>query len=110
MCYLGYALMENRDGFLVRTRLTLASGSAEREAALAMTKKLRRKRRVTLGGDKGFDTRDWVRQLRKLGVTPHVAQNTARSGGSAIDGRTTRHAGYAISQQKGNASSSRSGG
>jgi len=101
LCYLGHALMENRHGFLVRTQLTLASGTAERDAALTMIqKKVRGKKRVTLGGDKGFDTRELVRQLRRLGVTPHVAQNTARPGGSAIDGRTTRHPGYAISQQK----------
>jgi transposase len=100
LCYLGHALMENRHGFLVQTRLTLATGTAEREAALAMAKQVRRKRRLTLGGDKGFDTRDFVHQLRKIGMTPHVAQNTERPGGSAIDERTTRHTGYAISQQK----------
>ncbi len=100
LCYLGHAVMENRHGFLVRTQLTLATGTAEREAALAMMKKVRRKKGATVGGDKGFDTRELVRQLRRLGVTPHVAQNTARWGGSAIDGRTTRHAGYAISQEK----------
>jgi len=100
LCYLGHAVMENRHGFLVKTRLTLATGTAERDAALAMAKRIVRKKRVTLGGDRGFDTRDWVRQLRKIGVTPHVAQNTARPGGSAVDQRTTRHAGYAISQQK----------
>ncbi len=100
LAYLGHALMENRHGLLMKTKLTQATGTAERETALAMTKKLRRKRRVTLGGDKGFDTRDFVRKLRKAGVTPHVAQNTERLGGSALDARTTRHAGYAISQQK----------
>jgi transposase len=100
LCYLGHALMENRHGFLVKTRLTLASGTAEREAALAMTKQIHGKKRATLGGDKGFDTRDFVRQLRTIGVTPHVAQNTERPGGSAIDERTTRHAGYASSQRK----------
>ena len=100
LCYLGHALMENRHGFLVKTRLTLASGTAEREAALAMSKQMGGKKRWTLGGDKGFDTRDFVRQLRKIGVTPHVAQNSKRPGGSAIDQRTTRHAGYALSQRK----------
>lgn len=100
LCYLGHALMENRHGFLVKTRLSVASGAAERETALAMSKQIRRKKRSTLGGDKGFDTRDFVRQLRKIGMTPHVAQNTERPGGSAIDERTTRHAGYAISQRK----------
>lgn len=100
LAYLGHALMENRHGFLMKTRLTRATGTAEREAALVMTKQIRRKKHLTLGGDKGFDTRDLVRQLRRIGVTPHVAQNTQRPGGSAIDERTTRHAGYAISQQK----------
>ncbi len=99
LAYLGHALMENRHGLLVRVRLTEATGTAEREAALGMVKKIGRRKRVTLGGDKGYDTHDLVRGLRKLQVTPHVAQNnTNRS--SAIDGRTTRHAGYAISQQK----------
>lgn len=100
LAYLGHAVMENRHGFLVKTRLTLATGTAERDAALAMTKQIRGNKRLTLGGDKGFDTRDFIRQLRKIGVTPHVAQNTERPGGSAIDQRTTRHVGYAISQQK----------
>jgi transposase len=100
LCYLGHAVMENQHGFLVKTRLTLATGTAERDAAVAMAKRLFRKKRATLGGDKGFDTRDFVRQLRRMGVTPHVAQNTGRPGGSAIDERTTRTAGYALSQQK----------
>ncbi|MFY9530525.1 MAG: IS5 family transposase [Candidatus Acidiferrales bacterium] len=100
LAYLGHAVMENRHGFLVKTRLTLATGTAERDAALAMAQRIRRKKGATMGGDKGFDTREFVRQLRRIGVTPHVAQNTERRGGSAIDERTTRHAGYAISQQK----------
>jgi transposase len=97
--YLGHVLMENRHGLVVDTRLTLATGTAEREAAVAMLGKRRRKYRVTLGGDKNYDTRDGVKQLRQQQVTPHVAQNnTNRS--SAVDGRTTRHAGYAVSQRK----------
>ena len=96
--YLGHLLMENRNGLAVDTRLTLATGTAEREAALAMVEK-RRRRRVTLGGDKNYDTQDFVKKLRQKQVTPHVAQNnTHRS--SAIDGRTTHHAGYAVSQRK----------
>jgi len=96
--YLGHRLMENRNGLAVDTRLTLATGTAEREAALAMVEK-RRRRRVTLGGDKNYDTQDFVKKLRQKQVTPHVAQNnTHRS--SAIDGRTTHHAGYAVSQRK----------
>lgn len=98
MGYLGHVLMENRHGLVVNTRLTLATGTAEREAAVAMVPR-RGKRRVTLGGDKNYDTQDLVKQLRQRRVTPHVAQNnTNRS--SAVDGRTTRHAGYAVSQRK----------
>lgn len=100
LAYLGHLLKENRHGLLVQTHLTQASGTAEREAALRMVKKVCRGKRVTLGGDKNYDTHDFVRQLRNLHVTPHVAQNLARRGGSAIDGRTTRHDGYAISQWK----------
>ncbi|MGD1156558.1 MAG: IS5 family transposase [Terriglobia bacterium] len=96
--YLGPVLMENRHGWTVNTRLTLATGPAEREAAVEMVRR-RGKRRVTLGGDKNYDTQDLVKQLRQQRVTPHVAQNnTHRS--SALDGRTTRHAGYAVSQRK----------
>lgn len=96
--YLGHVLMENRHGLVVNTRLTLATGRAEREAAVEMVRR-RGKRRVTLGGDKNYDTQDLVKQLRQQRVTPHLAQNnTHRS--SALDGRTTRHAGYAVSQRK----------
>src|SRR5712691_10142477 len=80
--------------------VTQATGTAERDAALQMVRPMAGARRITLGGDKNFDTRDLVRKLRGIGVTPHVAQNTERRGGSAIDARTTRHSGYAISQQK----------
>ena len=95
--------MENRNGLLVRTMVTQADGTAERDAALLMawktTAKLPGSRRITLGGDKNYDTGDFVSTLREMRITPHVAQNnTCRS--SAIDARTTRHAGYAISQQK----------
>ena len=97
--YLGHVLMENRHGLVVDTRLTLATGTAEREAAVAMLGKRRRKYRVTLGADKNYDTRDCVKQLRQQQVTPHIAQNnTHRS--SAVDGRTTHHPGYAVSQRK----------
>lgn len=96
--YLGHALMENRNGLIVNTRVTHATGSAERDAALEMVKEHCRPE-TTLGADKGYDTADFVAQLRALGVTPHVAQNnTIRR--SAIDGRTTRHKGYQISQRK----------
>jgi len=97
--YLGHLLAENRNGLAVNARLTLATGTAEREAALEMAEEIPGVHRVTLGGDKNFDTQDFVRQIRWRRVTPHVAQNnTNRS--SAIDARTTRHPGYALSQQK----------
>jgi len=99
LSYLGHGLMENRHGLLVGTRLTLAEGTAEREAALALAKKMAGRKRLTLAGDKNYDTRDFVRRLRGMNVTPHVAQNTTNRS-SAIDVRTTRHAGYALSQQK----------
>ena len=99
LSYLGHGLMENRHGLLVKTRVTLADGTAERDAALGMAKKMAGCKRLTLGGDKNYDTRDFVRELRRMNVTPHVAQNTTNRS-SAIDARTTRHAGYAVSQQK----------
>ena len=99
LSYLGHGLMENRHGLLVGTLVTSAHGTAERDAALLLAEKVPGIKRVTLGGDKNYDTRDFVRELRQMKITPHVAQNnTHRS--SAIDGRTTRHAGYALSQQK----------
>ena len=99
LAYLGHVLMENRHGLLVKMSVTQATGTAERDAALEMVGDKAGTKRITLGGDKNYDTGELVRKLRKIGVTPHVAQNnTNRS--SAIDGRTTRHPGYAISQQK----------
>jgi transposase len=97
--YLGHVLMENRNGLAVQTQLTQATGTAEREAAVAMIAAQAPECDVTLGADKAYDTQDCVADLRAEKVTPHVAQNTARRGGSAIDGRTTRHLGYAISQR-----------
>lgn len=97
LCYAGHVLMENRHGLVVDAVLSEASGTAEREAALEMITR-RLAPRVTLGADKAYDTFDFVERARALGVTPHVAQNTTRRGGSAIDERTTRHAGYALSQ------------
>jgi transposase len=99
LAYLGHVLMENRHGLVVDTRVTQATGTAEREAALAMAEAIPGQQRVTLGADKNYDTRDCVHELRELRVTPHVAQNTSGRS-SAIDGRTTRHPGYAISQRK----------
>jgi len=100
LCLAGHVLMENRNGLVMQVRVTQASGSAEREAALQMVARLkgRRRRRLTLAGDKAYDTADFVRDCRQLGVTPHVAQNTTRQR-SAIDGRTVRHVGYQLSQR-----------
>jgi transposase len=99
LAYLGHVLMENRHGLVVDTRVTQATGTAEREAALAMAEGIPGQHRVTLGADKNYDTRDCVRELRELRVTPPVAQHTTGRS-SAIDGRTTRHPGYAVSQRK----------
>ena len=99
LAYLGHVLMENRNGLVVRPRLTLASGRAEREAALEMIPTRLGPGRITVGADKNYDTREWVKQVRRCGATPHVAQNN-KNRSSAIDERTTRHAGYAISQKK----------
>jgi transposase len=97
LCYLGHALMENRSGLIVETEMTHADGYAERRAALAMIeRRCPGERRITVGADKGYDTADFVADLRAMNVTPHVA---AKVKGSAIDGRTTRHAGYAVSQK-----------
>jgi transposase len=97
LCHMGHALMENRSGLIVETETTLADGHAERRAALAMiNRRCPGERQITLGADKGYDTADFVADLRAINVTPHVA---AKLKGSAIDGRTTRHAGYAVSQR-----------
>jgi transposase len=96
--YLGHVLMENRNGLVVNTRVTHATGTAEREAALEMLSEQRRSK-VTLGADKGYDAAQFVEALRALDVTPHIAQNDIRRR-SAIDARTTRHQGYDISQRK----------
>ena len=99
LCFAGHVLMENRNGLVVDVDLTQATGRAEREAALVMLDRLaRKKRRLTLGGDKGYDTREFVAELRRRKVTPHVSQNQSGRR-SAIDGRTTSHGGYAVSQR-----------
>src|SRR6058998_2524334 len=97
--YTGHVLMENRNGLAVDGCVRRASGHAERAAALELLGARDREGRVTLGADKGYDTRDFVTAVRLLGVTPHVAQNTTNRA-SALDGRTTRHAGYAVSQRR----------
>ena len=99
LCFIGHGLMENRSGLLVDACLTPADGHAERVAALQMIEPHGdRPHRITLGADKAYDTQDFVNELRSMGVTPHVAQNT-NGRRSAIDGRTTRHRGYGISQR-----------
>ena len=99
LCFIGHGLMENRSGLLVDACLTPAGGHGERVAALHMIEpRADRPRRITLGADKGYDAEDFVNELRSMKVTPHVAQNTSGRR-SAIDGRTTRHAGYADSQR-----------
>ncbi len=105
--YLGHVLMENRNGLIVDAMLTQADGTAERDAALLMLYRKWRQRRqqqrngaMSIGADKAYDTRDFVETVRELNIRPHVAQNVKRSGGSAIDGRTTRYTSYRISQHK----------
>ena len=99
LSYSGNLLVENRNGLIVSSTVWEATGTAERLAALAMLEQVPGTGRVTVGGDKGFDTAEFVRECRNLRVTPHVARNLAGRR-SAIDGRTTRPAGYAISQKK----------
>jgi len=97
LCFMGHALMENRSGFVVDAELTRVSGHAERMAAVEMIRpRADRPNPLTLGADKGYDAADFVMELRELNVTPHVAQRAKRS---AIDARTTRHSGYAMSQR-----------
>ena len=101
LAYLGHLVIENRNGLIVEALATSAHGRAERDAAVLMMQsqqKRRGRRRWTLGADKAYDTHGFVERTRALGITPHVTQNIARRGGSAIDGRTTRHDGYAKSQ------------
>ena len=100
LSYSGNLLVENRNGLIVNAEVFVANGTAERDAALVMLEQIPGRKLVTVGGDKGFDTRDFVGECRLLGVTPHVAQNLKRNGGSAIDGRTTRHLGYGLSQKR----------
>lgn len=101
LAYLGHVLMENRHGLIVDAQATVADGFAARAAATTMLSTHWRcapPRPRTVGADKAYDTADFVEQVRQLDMTPHVAQNDTRRGGSAIDARTTRHEGYAMSQ------------
>jgi len=96
LCHMGHVLIENRSCLVVDARTTLATGTAEREAAVAMIAAIPGRHRITVGGDKAYDTTDFVADIRGLDATPHVTQNdTGRR--SAIDGRTTRHWGYQVS-------------
>jgi transposase len=97
--YLGHVLMEHRSGLIVRATVTPADGHGERDAAVTMIGDLVGEHRITVAGDKGYDTRDFVGALRAMHVTPHVAQHTTGRR-SAIDARTTRHDGYGVSQRK----------
>jgi len=97
LCFMGHVLMENRHGLIITPRLTAATGTAEREAAEDMVEAIPGRHRITVGGDKAYDTHEFVQSLRALNAVPHVALRTGRA--SAIDGRTTRHPGYAISQR-----------
>jgi hypothetical protein len=92
--------MENRNGLAVDVNVTQATGTAERDQGVKFARKIGGKRRATLGGDKLYDTYDFVERVREMNVTPHVAQNIHKRKKSAIDERTTRHVGYAISQRK----------
>jgi hypothetical protein len=98
LCFMGHLLMENRHGMVVDARLSEANGTAERDTAMAMVGDLRGRHPITLGADKADDVASFIASLRDLRVTPHVAQNTTNRR-SAIDGRTTRHPGYEISQR-----------
>jgi transposase len=99
LCYMGHALMENRNGLVVDARVSHATGTAEREAAQRMVGRVPGGSPITVGADKAYDSRAFVAGLREVGAAPHIAQNTTRRS-SAIDGRTTRHAGYETSQRK----------
>ena len=100
LSYSGHLLVENRHGLIVNATAWEANGRAERDAALMMLEQIGGTQRVTAGGDKGYDTAEFVAECRQMQVTPHVAQNVKRRGGSAIDARTTRHEGYGVSQRK----------
>src|SRR5215831_476253 len=100
LSYSGNLLVENRNGLIVNAMAWEATGTAERDMALLMLERVPGDGRITVGGDKGFDTKEFVRECRHMKVTPHVAQNHGRSGGSAIDQRTAGHQSYQMSQRK----------
>jgi hypothetical protein len=99
--YLGHVLTDNRHGLVVNVQASTSDGTAERDIAAQMLADVAAPgKRVTVGADKAYDTKGFVKACREINVTPHVAQNLNRNGGSAIDGRTTRHPGYEVSQRK----------
>jgi transposase len=100
LAYCGNVLIENRNGLVVGAELLQANGTAKRDAALLMAERIAGSKRVTIAADKGYDTKEFVREMRSMKLTPHVAQNEQRRGGSAIDGRTKGQPGYKISQVK----------
>lgn len=100
LAYCGNVMIENRNGLVVDTELLQCNGTAERDAAMLMVERVEGTERITVAADKAYDTKDFVSEMRGMDVTPHVSQNTKRPGGSAIDGRTTRHEGYQVSQRK----------
>jgi transposase len=100
LAYCGNVMIENRNGLVVDTELLQCNGTAERYAAMLMAERVDGAERITVAADKAYDTKDFVSEMRGINVTPHVSQNTKRPGGSAIDGRTTRHEGYQVSQRK----------
>ncbi len=99
LSYMGHTVMENRNGLIVKAAASHATGKAEREVAAELLAALPGTRKRTVGADKNYDTAGFVADCRAMNVTPHVARNEKRAGGSAIDGRTSRHAGYQISQR-----------
>jgi hypothetical protein len=101
LSYCANGVIENRNGLLVGLNVLLATGMAERDGAIGLLNEVvPGTGRITVGGDKGYDTRDFIEDCRQLNITPHVAQNISEHRGSAIDDRTTRHAGYEVSQRK----------
>lgn len=97
LCYMGHAVSENRHGLVVEVQVSEANGTAERSSGIEMIETIADRTPCTVAADKAYDTRDFVKQLRQINATPHVAQNIERRGGSAIDGRTIRHLGYTLS-------------
>jgi len=99
LSYMGHTVMENRNGLIVKAAASHATGKAEREVAAGLLGQLPGMKRRTVGADKNYDTAGFVADCRAMNITPHVARNDKRAGGSAINGRTSRHAGYSVSQR-----------